>query len=83
MILLPLFRSESPLDAARPSATRRKRADAEPRQRERIAGHDESYPTMNRASGTDKGTDTSTATRSETKRWRPKLWMRADALQGF
>jgi hypothetical protein len=65
MFLLPLFRSESPLDAARPSATRRKRANAEPCQR--IAWPDESHPTMNRASGTNNGTDTSTRTRTETK----------------
>jgi hypothetical protein len=66
-MFLLLFRGESPLDAARPSATRRKRASAEPRQRERIAWHDEPHPTMNRASGTSNGTDTSTLTRSETK----------------
>jgi hypothetical protein len=53
------------LDAARPSATRRKRANAEPCQR--IAWPDESHPTMNRASGTNNGTDTSTRTRTETK----------------
>ena len=42
----------------RPARLRRKRANAEPRQRERIAWHEESHPTMNRASGTDNGTDT-------------------------
>jgi hypothetical protein len=83
MFLLPVFRRESPLDAARLSAARRKRANAEPHQREWIAWHGESHPTMKRASGTSNGTDTSTATRSETKHWRAKLWMPTEALQSF
>jgi hypothetical protein len=67
LFLLPIIRSAKSVGRRPAQRDAPQARNAEPDQRERIAWRDESHPTMDRASGTNNGTDTSTATRLGSK----------------